>query len=374
MRRDEMRGVFSRGDAEGAEVARAVASSCASADPDALATTLTAHAVDPASYEASVRGGAGRALSAGRMMIERAPVAVLDAVAHALGVRLPSEAGGWVERARDEGVPLIVGWDLRGRTERRCVKLYVNASDAADTVRARLCAALAPEAAVAHAPAVLGMNLCADGRIETKVYVQTADAVDLAAGLAPGARALAAAARGEGADAGGVLSFDIDGHSVRPRAFFVALREPVGITSWRCVESLPGYDARAVEALVPFPAAPARSIGISLSDGAWTVYCKPRQSSRAPEALEPAAVFRAGAVEVGLFVEPNERAPRAFCRTARHAISVREREGVAEPRAIESLVTWFALHVQSAEEGGMPIAARLDDPPAPWRIVARGAS
>ncbi len=353
-------------------LAHAVAASSRAADPEALAATLALHPVEPASYEASIRGAAGRQLSAGRMMIEQASEPVLAAVACALDVGLPPIVAVWLERARLEGVPLIVGWDLRERTERRCVKVYINTSDAAETIRARLCAALLPAAIGDDLPAVFGMNVCATGQIESKLYVQAAGAQTLASGLTPRARALADAARQEGADAGGVLSFDVQRDTLKPRAFFVALRDPIGTTQWRCVESLPGYDARTIAALLPFAPAPPRSIGISLSDDTWTLYCKPRNSSRAPETLEPTVVFRCDNVEVGLFVEPTERASRAFCRTERHAISVRERAGAPEPRAIESLVQWFALRLRDAERDGVPVVGRLDNPPPPWRMVVRG--
>jgi hypothetical protein len=353
----------------GRRLAEAVAASSGAADPEAFAAALAQHALEPASYEASIRGAAGRRLSAGRMMIERASARVLDAVARAVDVELPPLAGLWVERAREVGVPLIVGWDLRGRTERRCVKLYINTSDAAQTIRARLCAALVPAAIGDDLPAVLGMNICATGQIETKLYRQAADAQSLTSGLTSRARELADGARREGADSGGVLSFDVHHDTLEPRAFFVALRDPVGTERWHCVESLPGYEAGAIAALLPFAPAPPRSVGISLSDDTWTLYCKPVHSSRAPEALEPTAIFRSDNVEVGLFVEPNERAERAFCRTAHHAISVRERDGAPEPHAIESLVQWFALRLRDAERDGVSVVGRLENPPPPWRQV-----
>jgi hypothetical protein len=306
------------------------------------------------------------------MMIERAGVEILEAIAAALDMALPSVTSLWVERAGREGVPLIVGWDLRGGGERRCLKVYVNASDAAHAVRERLCAALLPEVQSSDLPAVLGMNVCADGRVETKVYIQAADAGQLASGLTGRARQVTAAASAEGAVAGGVLSFDVRGRGLEPRAFFVALRDPIEGRPWRCVEDLPGYDAEAIGALLPFAPAPPRSVGVSLQDESWTVYCKPLDSSRAPEALEPTAIFRANSVEVGIFVEPSERAARAFCRTERHAISVRERQGTAEPQAIESLMRWFASCVRTAERDGVSVVARLGDPPSPWNMVAGG--
>jgi hypothetical protein len=357
------------------ELARRVAASLGAAQAGILAAALAACARDPACYEASVRGGPCSVPSAGRMMIERASPDVLDAIAHALGVVLPPARVRWLELAGHEGVPIIAGWDLRSGGNERCVKLYVNASDASRGARTRLCAALASGVAGGDdPPAVIGMNARADGVVETKLYVQFADAVRLAKGAGARARALAAAARNEGADAGGLLSFDAVGHVLQPRAFFVALREPPDGAGWRCVRSLPGYDPCALESLLPFAPAPPRSVGISLSDGAWTLYCKPRDSGRAPEALEPVAIFRLGAAEgaaeVGVFVEPAERAAHAFSRTERHAVSVRVRDGAPAPRALESLVDWFTARLRAAERDGARIATRLlANPPAPWRSV-----
>lgn len=309
-------------------------------------------------------------LRAGRMMIEQASQPVLEAITTALDVVLPAQAAQWLDLARSAQVPLIVGWDLRDGGEERCVKLYVNASDVSYEARARLCAALVPAANGAIAPpAVVGMNARADGRIETKVYVQSANAVALAQPLNARAGKLAAAAHDEGADAGGVLSFDIEDDQRSARAFFVALREPAGDAGWECVRSLPGYDRRRIESLLPFAPAPPRSVGISLADDAWTLYYKPRESGRAPEALEPAAIFRSGDAEVGVFIEPTEHAIRAFRRTDRHAVSIRIRDGSPAPLALESLIDWFTARLSAAERDGVHLGGRLTDPPAPWRIV-----
>jgi hypothetical protein len=346
-----------------------------------LAEALAACASDAACYEASVRGGDETPI-AGRMMIERASRDVLDAIASTLDVLLPTTASRWLEVAGQAGVPLIVGWDQRGGGERRCVKLYVNASDASRAARSRLCATLLPEIVFGEAPpAVLGMNARADRIVETKLYVQSADVLALANGLDERARSLAAAARDEGADAGGVLSLDAVGGGLQARAFFIALREPPAEESWRCVRSLPGYDPRAIESLLPFAPAPPRSLGISLaaprpsslaprpSPLLWTLYFKPRSSGRAPEALEPVAIFRGGDVEVGVFVEPTEHAARAFRRTERHAVSVRVRDGKPSPGALEPLVDWFTARLRATERDGAHLGARLADPPAPWHIV-----
>jgi hypothetical protein len=360
------------------ELAQRVAATVGSGD-GRLADALAAYAGDAACYEASVRGGGG-APSAGRMMIERATIEVVGAIGSALDLDLPSTAARWLELAQREGVPIIAGWDLRGGGERRCAKLYVNASDASLATRERLRAELLPNLRPAgEPPAVVGMNARADRVVETKLYVQSADAVALAEEHDERARSLAAAARDEGADAGGVLSCDVRADRIEPRAFFVALREPHDGQGWSCVRALPGYDAATIESLLPFPPAPPRSVGISLVDSphlasrasalSWTLYFKPRDSGRAPEALEPTAIFRAADVEVGVFVEPTECAPRAFRRTERSAVSVRVRDGNPAAGALEPLVDWFTSRLRSSESGGAARALRLTDPPAPWHVV-----
>jgi hypothetical protein len=304
---------------------------------------------------------------AGRMMIEQPPGDLVSAIALALSIELPAAATRWIESAAAQEVPLIAGWDLRRGGDDRTMKLYVNASDASQRKREGLCTALLPKLHDGRTPAVIGMNVRADGSVETKIYVQSADAVRLAEGLGPRPIRLAADARADGADAGGVLSFDVaaGGHT-SPRAFFVALREP-SRDLWRCVRDLPGFDADEIEAALPFAPAPPRSVGVALDRDEWTLYCKPRDSFGAPQSLEPTGVFGNGDVEVGVFVEPNEAAPRAFRRTERSAVSIRVRQGEPIPRHLESLVDWFTERLRAAEVVGTQPC--LADPPSPWHPV-----
>jgi hypothetical protein len=351
-------------------LARSAAEMLAPTAPVELAQSLEAGVVDVSDYEASARGSASGSLRAGRMMIERAAPELFPAIAKALDVDLPATADRWIDLALRERVPLIAGWDLRGGSDARCVKLYVNASDAGHDARSRLCEALAPDiSADEHPPAVLGMNARADGLTEAKLYIQSADAVELAAAHGKRARVLAEAAHSEQADAGGVLSLDVDEAGLSPRAFFVALREPAPQHTWQCVTALPGYDSGAIKRLLPFPPAPPRSVGISLGDDSWTLYFKPVATMRAPQALEPTAIFRADKTEVGVFVEPTEHAARAFRRTDRHAVSIRIREGEPTPRSLEDLVEWFTHRLRLSEKDGSNLDSRLCDPPAPWRTV-----
>jgi hypothetical protein len=99
------------------------------------------------------------------------------------------------------------------------------------------------------------------------------------------------------------------------------------------------------------------------------LYFKPEGTGRAPEALEPTAVFRGGDVEVGVFVEPTAHAARAFRRTAQHAVSVRVRAGAPAPEALESLVDWFTARLHTVELERTEIRRWVSDPPAPWRFV-----
>jgi len=351
-------------------LARAVAHSAGSTDPDAFALVLARRVGTPADYEASVRLSSDGRIISGRMMIEQAPADLVPTIAHALDVRLPTDAARWMDLATAEGVPLIAGWDRRDGAGGRCVKLYVNASDAGADKRARLCERLLPGVPANESAAVIGMNVRADGGIESKLYVQSADAAVLAAPLGSAAIALAQSAAAQNADAGGVLSYDALPGELRPRAFFVALREPPPGRAWSCVTGLPGWDADAAEVLLPFPPAQPRSIGVSLTDGRWTLYAKPRDSFRAPEALEPFAVFRTDSGEVGVFVEPNEHARRAFRRTDAHAVSIRIREGEPVAAVLEALVDWFAARLSAAEQSAdwsHALAGNLHDPPAPWQ-------
>src|SRR5262249_56834695 len=103
-----------------------------------------------------------------------------------------------------EGVARGSGGARGGGGGDRCVKLYVNASDASRAARARLCTELAPGAFDDHdAAAVIGMNARADGRIERKLYVQAADALELADRARGPARPRGDAGPDEAAEAGG---------------------------------------------------------------------------------------------------------------------------------------------------------------------------
>ena len=348
------------------DLAARVAATLPGGASTALAESLCAAVDDAACYEASVRRGAA-GVRAGRMMIEQSSGDLVAAIAAALDMELPAAATRWIESAAVEELPLIAGWDLRHGGGERTLKLYVNASDASRQKRARLCAALMPELDDREAPAVLGLNARADGSVETKIYLQSSDAVALAERVGARASRLATDARAERADAGSVLSLDVGaGGRTSPRAFFIALREPPR-DLWACVRALPGFDADEIGAALPFAPAPPRSVGIALDRDEWTLYCKPRDTGGAPHSLEPATVFRDGNIEVGVFVEPNGTAARAFRRTERSAVSIRVRQGEPIPHHIERLIDWFTERLRAAEVAG--VQPCLADPPSPWHAV-----
>jgi hypothetical protein len=157
---------------------------------------------------------------------------------------------------------------------------------------------------------------------------------------------------------------------VRSRAFFLAFRSDRAVEAEALLATLPGWSRDRVAAALPFPPGPPRSLGITLADPErWTVYYKPAGDDTPVASLEPAAVFRAGAVEVGLFLEPTDRAPRAFARTAHHALSLRLREGTSRPEDLERLMAWAARSVRAAELARLPPASLLRHPPPPWQTA-----
>jgi hypothetical protein len=379
----------------------------------------------PWQLEGSLRGNAA-GWRAGRVMLESVDFSVVAAVAEVLAIAVPERVAELAALAVAEGVPLIAGWDTGDAAPR--AKLYLNASDAAPAVRTRLLHATGVTTAPIPDPHVIGIDLRQHTEPELKLYRQDPDATRLAARVASSASSLsdgsarlaagagvegsspaerggsarlaagaasgsmqrggqavllvrgahaavqlARAALAEDACAGAVVSWSVSAKAATPRAFFVATRAGAETAIERLVSSLPGWNGARVPELLGFAPGAARSIGVSLQDGAtFTVYFKPR--GVAPVArLEAAAQFRSGAVEVGLFIEPSELVERAFARSDRHALSYRAREGQPVPREIEALMHWACERMMAAERAGSsPDAALLDQPPpAPWRLVRR---
>ena len=351
----------------GTAVIRSLQLDYPTANTGLLANRLNDPAITADAFESSVRGGAKSPPCSGRIMIEQAPTNLFAEIATSLDIPIPARSKCFIDVALREQVPLITGWDVRGGGAQRCAKLYVNASDASSEVRLRIFEELVPGHEINQPPAVIGMNARADGEEEIKVYLQHAEALEAARGTTSDASDLAANAWRDGADSGAVLSLDVGDDNLTPRAFFVALKEPPPGLSWPCLATLPGYDSEEIAKVLPFSPAPPRSVGLSLIDSRWTAYFKPRGSSRAPESLEPFAIFTFPGGEVGIFVEPSESAQRAFRRTDRYAVSLRIRSGQPEPVDLERLVDWFCASLHRVEQGATS-SPDIDNPPQPWNI------
>ncbi|MEZ4335580.1 MAG: hypothetical protein R3B82_03040 [Sandaracinaceae bacterium] len=283
-------------------------------DP-ALAERLAALGVTPAQLEASVRSDtAGH--RGDRMMIERAPDGVLDALLEAFEVPRVDALVALERAIREHGLWRIAGWDAG----RGCVKLYANASDAPPRVR---------EALGAH---VVGVNAFRDGTVERKRYHQREDA----SGLGDAATRLVEAA---GALAAGVV-VSLDPGDVA-RAFFVALRpaSPEALdAAFGAV--LPGFSSAALAAHAPFAPASPRSIGVAAARfEEWTAYVKPRDADE-PEvwSLEPTARFAIEGGEVAVYVAPADHDRRVYARVGDHAVSYRVVAGQPSSESIRALM------------------------------------
>ena len=160
-----------------------LAGSAWAAKTQSVVAALEAAAIDRARLEASVRGDASGTARGGRMMVERVHPREARALLSALGVGLEASDEALLAWAESHGQPTIVGWDV-GR-EPPIAKLYVNASDASESLRRALGEALGLD----HAPHVVGVNLGAVR--ETKVYEQQpeppADVPEVLASWANGA-------------------------------------------------------------------------------------------------------------------------------------------------------------------------------------------
>jgi hypothetical protein len=272
-----------------------------------------------------------------------------------------------LDAVREHGLPLIAGWDVSARAP--LLKLYANASDVSTETRARVARGIegVPRGAAPH---VLGLNVAPDGATTTKLYEQRRDVTDAISEMRahPSVCVLSDLLAPH---AGGVVicrELEASG-ALSARAFFVALR-PSGDA---LLDRVPGFDRARVRAALPFEPAPCRSIGVDVAEEwlAWTAYVKPAGTDRPVWTLEPAAVFRAGDAEVGIFVEHGGHAPNAYARTAAHAISYRVRHGTPLGEDVERLAAWVVAHVERAEREGLDVPGLpLTDPPAPWSRVA----
>jgi flavin-dependent dehydrogenase len=319
--------------------------------------------------EASIRFDGARVVRGGRMMIQRAPSQLAAELSVVLGIQQAKEMGRIGQIADAEGVLSIVGWDFS--TSHAIVKLYVNASDAAETVRTRLAGKLGLAALLPPnmgPPHVFGFNFHATG-CETKAYWQSSGVETNVTRFGP--QAVSLASQFGAVCAGSVVSFDLTPGGFEPRAFFVATRHSGGVHARALCGQLTGWSDGAVDAALPFMPGPLRSIGVSFRDPrSWTAYFRPRvNDGEQLVLLSPTVCLRNGQAEIGLFVEPVSEGGRAATRTSRHALSYRIREGAISGPAIDSVLQWATQRVEIAEREDAPLASLLTAPPAPWMLV-----
>lgn len=342
-------------------LARALAPAFGDPEPArALALRLAArvrHADDP---EASVRVAPDGGIRGGRMMLERVELATVRMLAAGLGLPWPEPCERLGRACERLGLPIIGGWDAHPGGAR--YKLYANASEASGAQQQQLVDGFEPRGR--EPPQVLGLNVSAHG-IEAKAYLQRSSWAALARGLGP-AVALPEALRGYEAPATWVASLDLTPRGRVPRAVFAAVHHGAQPAAERLMVALTGHRWAHVAEHLPFAPGPLRQLGWGV-DGSVTAYAKPAGTAAPVNALAPHAVFAAGAVEVGLYIEPSDRTPRAFSRTARQALTLRGRAGRASGPMLERLGRWAHARVLEAERGDH--GPRLDDPPAPWRRI-----
>lgn len=311
---------------------------------DAVVAAL--EGVELSTLEASLRGGDGP-VRGGRMMIERMSPEALVPLLGALAVPRGPVVEQLLRQAVELGVPLIGGWD----GDARVAKVYLNASDASESLRRR--AREAVSRVGPDAPHVIGVNVGADGEEEIKLYLQHRT---LPAEAPP---ALHRYAEGRTL-AGAVSSVRVAPGTPVTKAWFVALPPDEGDPT----RALPGWSDEAAARLAPFSLGYVTQVGWAADDSAWTIYFKPAGVPERFGALDAELAFRCADAELGIHLEPVERAPKAYARTSRHAVSYRVRAGRPEPLRVEALMAWVVASLVAEESGGP--APDWSSPPAPW--------
>jgi len=339
---------------------------------DALGRALAERVASDDDPEASVRVSVGKQ-TAGRMMLERSDAATAQLLARGLALPWRAECDKLVESCRALGLPLIVGWDVG--TGGALYKLYANASDVSRDAQRELVSRLALR--VREAPQVLGLNVHA-GHVEVKAYYQRARLAELREGaltevIWDAARLPAPLAQFLDAPAW-VLSCDLYAEQVRARAVFAAVGHGRAHEAEALLLTLSGAPWSTLQQALPFAPGPIRQLGWGL-DGTVTVYAKPANTAAPVHTLAPLAVFATEHGEVGVYVQPSATTPRAFLRTATHAISFRTRSGAPVAAELDVLARWIAIGLASQRGKGADLASQhgeglvLGPPPAPWRVV-----
>lgn len=322
--------------------------------------------------EASVRYRDGT-FTGQRMMVEGVDSLTALAILNVLGFDLLDSL---IVRAADlaRGLPVIGGWDAGG--EELVGKFYINASDASAVRRQQLARALDLPGDVA--PHVIGFNVRHGDEdedetvaIETKVYDQGASLDEFVGAEVPvfvvrllGGTTPAGIVRSRIVESDGVLA---------TKAWFVAPRAKDVLETLARLEA---FDAEQAHACLPFDPGAIKSLGGPPDGSSWTIYFKPKGQGASPYALDPVACFSTNAStqrgELGLYITPNEHVSQAYCRTARHALSYRVRDGQPAPGEIDTLMAWSQQLVQTHEDSALPSTALssidFSSPPEPWTL------
>lgn len=318
------------------------------------------------STEASVRWSGSSGARGNRIMIERAPPDVVDAIAAALACPLPGDARTLVAHASELGMPLIGGWDVEG--ERIAAKIYANGSDASDDTRERLWRATGwPTRIAGRVPHLVALNVSPDGSLERKAYVQGIGPIG------PRAEALARSASALDVVAGFVGAWTLEpSRDPRPRAFFVAVRDADAVRVDALLRTVDGFDADAVDASLPFERGQCRSVGVALDgEPVWTAYFKPRGHGAPLHAIDPVACFAAPDGEVAIFSAPRALGQRAYGYAGEQAISYRVTAGDPDPGSVTRLVRWAIQRL--ARTRGASGAPTFEHPPEPWKACVVGS-
>lgn len=323
-----------------------------------LAQELTAQVRHPDDPEASVRWSLDGTIRGGRMMLERVSLAAVRRLAAGLELPWPEPCERLGRACERLGLPVIGGWDVG--SDRARYKLYANASDASAIQQRRLAEVFGWRGA--EPPQVLGLNVAAGG-VERKIYLQRPSRAALERSTGD-ALVLPSALGHYEAPTTWVASLDLTDSGAALRAVFVAVHDGAQPAAERLVHALTGVSWARLAGHLPFEPGPLRQLGWGV-DGRVTAYAKPAGTAAPVHALAPHAIFVAGRVEVGLYIEPSARTPRAFARTAQHALTLRERAGRAPGPQLERLGRWAQARVFESEQRG--VAPQLDQPPAPWR-------
>jgi hypothetical protein len=290
------------------------------------------------------------------MMLERLTASTARRVITAgLGIELTGAAAELCSIAEQHGLPMIAGWDTGAAVP--VAKLYVNASDADDVVRASVAASVG----MSWSPHVVGANITARDAAQLKGYLQTAALPDNAP---PPLRTLAEAAPGSMAWFVSSLVLPDD----EPKAYFAALEADATVAA-ALLRSLSGWGSAEDERVLA--QGPIVSIGFdALPPHAWTVYWRLAAYPVPIPRPEPFLRLSDGISEIGVHIGPSSAAATAYARTHEYAVSYRVRHGAPSGTHTAQAMEWMASVLTELEaRSTTPAVEHFRAPPRPWSVV-----